>query len=119
MQLGHARFARQIDAQGQGVDEEADQALDLARGRGWPPGVPITRSCWPDRRPSTAAQAPSRVMEQRRAMTLGQALAGPSVELLVQLDRQIAAREVLLGTGAAGRWAAPAAPERRPGWLRQ
>ena len=57
------RIRREIDAQHQGVDEEADQALDLGVRCGWRPGVPTTTSVWP----RVAAQQGER---SRRAGTM-------------------------------------------------
>ena len=112
-QLRHRGRAGQVHPQRQRVDEEADQPLDLALGRGWRVGVPTTTSSWPDSRASTAAQPASSVMNSvvpcRCASVLSAAVSASSSSTLHRRAGEVLPRRAR----AVGR-AAPAAPARRP-----
>ena len=62
-QLAEGRVARQVDPQHQGVDEEADQPLELGAGAAWRSAC--RRRCRPGRRSasSSTAKAASSVMK--------------------------------------------------------
>ncbi len=70
-QLGQAGRAREVDAQGQRVDEEADERPRPRGGRGWPMGVPMTRSSWPDSAGEDRRPGGEHGHEQGRAVLAG------------------------------------------------
>ena len=106
-QVAEARVARQVGAQHQGVDEEADQALGLRRGRGRRPGCRRRRRparCTGRAGPGTPA---SSVMNSVAPLPLASARQRRATPRR-QRRRRRAAGRVAHAPGGAGRWAAPA-----------
>ena len=94
-QLRHRGRARQVHAQRQRVDEEADQPLDLRAARGWPWACRSPRPSWPDEPAQHRGPPGQQRHEQRGAVPPAERLE-PRRQLLVQLHAQPRARVVQL-----------------------
>ena len=86
-QLAEGRVAGEVGAQDQGVDEEADQPLDLARGCGWRSASRPARSVLAGVAVrAAAAKAASSVMNRRRPLAAGRARASAAAQLRGQVE---------------------------------